>query len=113
MTGINLQEIERGILTIRGQSLLVDATIADLCGVTIKEVTQAVSNNLDKFPRGYTLELTKDEKREVVKNFDHLTNLKFSTTLFGGFAEKDRYLLETVVQKWRMCATAIPELLIS
>ena len=113
MTGINLQEIERGILMIRGQIVLVDATIADLYGVTTKEVNQAVSNNPDKFPSGYIIELTTDEKREVVKNFDHLTNLNFPTTLFGDFAEKDRYLLETALKRWRMCATSIPELLIS
>lgn len=113
MTGISLQKIRCGILTIRGQSVLDDATVADLYGVTTEEVNQAVSNNPDKFSPGYGLELTKDEKREVVKNFDRRTNLKFSASVFGGYAEKGRYLLETVLKRWHMCATAIPELLIS
>lgn len=113
MTDINLQEIECGILTIRGQSVLVDETIADLYGVSTKEVNQAVSNNPDKFPPVCILELTTDERREVVKNFDHLTKLQFSAPLFGAFAEKGGYLLETVLQRWRVCAIAISELRIS
>ena len=88
MTGISPQEIECGILTIRGQSVLVDATIADLYGVTTKEINQAVSNNPDNFPPGYIIELTKDEKREVVKNFDHLTNLKFSPICLRPLAKR-------------------------
>ena len=98
MTGISPQEIECRILTIRGQGVLVDATIADLYGVTTKEVNQAVSNNPDKFPPGYIIELTKDEKREVVKNFDHLTNLKFSPHLPKAFTERGLYMLATVLK---------------
>ena len=113
MTGIGLQEIECRILTIRGQSVLVDATIADLYGVTTKEVNQAVSNNPNKFPPGYILDLAKDEKPEVVKNFDHLANLKFSPYLCEVFSEEGRYLSESCLKRGRMCAFAIPELLIS
>ena len=107
MTGISLQEIECRILTIRGQSVLVDATIADLYGVTTKEVNQAVSNNPDKFPPGYIIELTKDEKREVVKNFDHLTNLKFSPHLPKAFTEKGLYMLATVLKSAKAVQTTL------
>lgn len=107
MTGISLQEIRCGILTIRGQSVLDDATVADLYGVTTEEVNQAVSNNPDKFSPGYGLELTKDEKREVVKNFDRRTNLKFSASVFGGYAEKGRYLLETVLKSAKAVQTTL------
>ena len=107
MTGINLQEIDRRILTIRGQSVLVEATIADLYGVTTKGVNQAVSNNLDKFPPGYIIELTKDEKRKVVKNFDHLTNLKFSPHLPKAFTEKGLYMLATVLKSAKAVRTTL------
>lgn len=99
MTGISLQEIECGILTIRGQDVLVGATIVDLYGVTIKEVNQAVSNNPGKFPPVYIIELTKDETREVVKNFDHHTNFKFSAHLPRALTEKWSYILVNILDK--------------
>jgi hypothetical protein len=40
-----------------------------------KRVNEAVKNNMDKFPKGYMFELTKDEKKEVVEKFDHLSKL--------------------------------------
>jgi len=66
--------------------VLLDADVAAIYGVATKEVNQAVANNPEKFPEGYILELTPEEKQEVVKNFDHLQKLKFSTLLASKFS---------------------------
>jgi heptaprenylglyceryl phosphate synthase len=47
--------------------------------VQTKEVNQAIKNNPEKFPEGYVIVLTDSEKAEVVKIFDHLAKLKFSS----------------------------------
>lgn len=41
-------------------------------------MNQAINRNPEKFPEGYIIELTSEEKNEVVTNCDHLQNLKFS-----------------------------------
>jgi len=83
-----LPEVEKKIITLRDQQVILDADVADLYGVETKEINQGVRNNPRKFPEGYVFELTDNEKTEVVKNFDHLQKLKFSPQLPKAFTEK-------------------------
>jgi hypothetical protein len=84
---MNLEKIKSKIITIYGQQIILDSDVAELYGVQTKEVNQAVKNNPDKFPQGYIITLTNNEKDEVVKNFDHLVKLKFSAVPIKGFSE--------------------------
>ena len=65
-------EVQRRIITLRGQNVLLDSDVAALYGVETRIVNQAVKNNLEKFPLGYIVSLDENEKNEVIKNFDHL-----------------------------------------
>ena len=85
-------DIEDKLIKYGTKIVLIDSDVAILYGVTTKEVNQAVSNNLDKFPSGYIIELTKEEKIEVVKKFDHLEKLKYSPYLPKVFTEKGLYM---------------------
>ena len=60
-------------------------------------INEAVRNNPDKFPTGYIIELTKDEKNEVIENFDN-PKLKFSPVLPKAFTEKGLYMLATILK---------------
>lgn len=42
--------------------------------------------------------MTQSQKDEVVKNFDHLANLKFSSALPKAFTEKGLYMLATILK---------------
>jgi len=64
-------------------------------------------NNLEKFPTGYLFKLTKEEKLEVVKNFDHLEKIKFSPHLPKVFTEKGLYMLATILKSKRATQTTI------
>ena len=78
---VKFDEVENKIIQLRNQKVILDSDVANLYGVTTKEINQAVKNNPEKFPEGYIFSLTKEEKAEVVNNFDHLGKLKFSTQL--------------------------------
>ena len=91
MNVVRIEDIQDVIVALRDQSVIIDADVAKLYGVETKEVNQAVSNNVDKFPEGYIFELSKEEKSEVVKNFDHLKALKFSPYLPKAFTEKSTF----------------------
>jgi len=82
------KKIENLLIEFKGQKVLLDSDVAALYGVATKEVNQAVSNNLDKFPEGYILKLDKEAKDNVVKNFDHIKNIRFSPHLPKAFTEK-------------------------
>lgn len=49
-------------------------------------------NNPDKFPKGYIIELTKEEKLEVIENFDN-PKLKYSPVLPKAFTKKGLYII--------------------
>lgn len=95
---IKIEDIESRVLTLRGERVLLDAEVAHLYDIATKEVNQAVANNPDKFPPGYVIELTEEEKQEVVKNFDHLAKLKYSPHLPKAFTEKGLYMLATILK---------------
>ena len=93
-----MQSVEKRVLTIQGQQVLLDRDVAELYGVGTKEVNQAVKNNPDKFPDKYTFTLSDEEKLEVVKSFDHLSVLKYSHALPTAFTEKGLYMLATILK---------------
>jgi hypothetical protein len=58
---IRYEDVENRILPIRGQQVILDSDVAELCDVETREINQAVRRNLDKFPEGYIISLTKEE----------------------------------------------------
>lgn len=84
---IPLQRIERKILLIRGQKVLLDSDLAELYGVTTKRLNEQVKRNSERFPKHFMFQLTQSEKDEVVANCDHLEKLKFSAALPYVFTE--------------------------
>jgi len=91
-------DVEKRIIAIRNSKVIIDRDVAELYGVRTKEVNQAVKNNPEKFPFGYILYLNSEEKSEVVKNFDHLSAVKYSNTLPTAFTEKGLYMLATILK---------------
>ena len=99
--------IENKIISIQGQQIIIDSDVAELYGVETKRVNEAVKNIPDKFPEGYIILLTQEEKTEVVENFDHLASLRFSPTLSKGFSEKGLYMLATILKSSKATETII------
>ncbi len=95
---VKFENLESKLIEYKDKVVLIDSDVAELYGVATKEINQAVSNNLDKFPDGYIIELSKEEKNEVVKKFDHLEKLKYSPYLPKIFTEKGLYMLATIIK---------------
>ena len=60
---VNFKDVEKALLEIRGQRVILDSDVARLYGVNTMRVNEAVKNNPDKFPTGYIIELTKDTEK--------------------------------------------------
>jgi hypothetical protein len=91
---VKFEAVEKRILDVRGEKVILDSDVAELYGVETKRVNEAVKNNPDKFPEGYIIALNK-------KEWDGLKS-KFSTSIKGGkvklpstFTEKGLYMLAT------------------
>src|SRR5881296_1113400 len=70
------ERIERIILLIRGEKVILDRDLATLYGVSTRDLNKAVSRNLDRFPVDFMLQLTRSE-------FNNL-KFQFGTSSWGG-----------------------------
>ena len=75
-TTIPAIQIERYILLIRGEKVILDSDLATLYEVETKVLTQAVRRNIARFPADFMFQLTKEE-------FDHLRSQSV-TSSWGG-----------------------------
>lgn len=91
------ETIERRILLIRGEKVILDSDLAALYGVKTKRLNEQVRRNSDRFPRDFLFQLTPEEAIEVVANCDHLGNLKYSKTLPNVFTEHGAIMAASVL----------------
>ena len=103
---VKFEEVEKKIIDLREQKVIIDSDVAKLYGVETRDVNKAVKNNLDKFPVGYIFELT-------ARELDNLRG-KFSTTKFSktravpkAFTEKGLYMLATILKSKRATQTTL------
>src|SRR5579859_1552742 len=89
------------ILLIRGRKVMIDRDLAELYGVTTKQMNQQVKRNLKRFPEDFMFQLTTEEKEEVVTFCDHLDTLKYSPVLPYVFTEHGAVMLASVLNSDR------------
>lgn len=85
------------ILHLRGKKVMIDRDLAELYGVSTKQLNQQVKRNKFRFPEDFMFQLSTQEKEEVVTICDHLTPLKYSKTLPYAFTEHGAVMLASVI----------------
>jgi len=93
-----VERIERTILVIRNQKVILDVDLAKLYCVTTKRLNQQVKRNSDRFPEDFMFQLTSEEKMEVVANCNHLSRLKFSPAFPYAFTEHGAIMAASVLK---------------
>ena len=58
---IPAERIEKAILLLRGEKVMLDADLAGLYGVETKILVQAVKRNADRFPEDFMFQLSHEE----------------------------------------------------
>ena len=72
------ERIEQTLLVIRGHNVMLDSDLAQLYGVTVGRLNEAVKRNEDRFPSDFMFQLTKPE-------FEHLkSQIAISSSKWGG-----------------------------
>ena len=104
---IPMGRIERQILLIRGQKVMLDADLASLFGVTTKRLNEQVKRNRDRFPKDFVFPLSREEKEQVVANCDHLAKLRFSPTLPYAFTEHGAIMAAIVLNSDRAVKVSV------
>src|SRR4030067_3719330 len=58
---IPVERIEKAILLVRNQKVMLDADLAELYGVQTKILVRAVKRNIGRFPSDFMFQLSKEE----------------------------------------------------
>ena len=93
---VSIVRVEKTILLIRGQRVILDSDLAKLYYVATKRLNEQIKRNPKRFPDDFMFQLTAEEKTKVVANCDHLAKLKFSKTLPYAFTEQEVAMLSTI-----------------
>ena len=96
------ERIEQRILLIRGHNVMLDSDLAQLYGVTVGRLNEAVKRSEDRFPSDFMFQLTKAE-------FENLkSQIAISSSKWGGrrhapyvFTEQGVAMLSSVLRSKR------------
>jgi hypothetical protein len=66
---VPIEVIENKILLIRGQKVLLSSDLAELYGVEVRVLVQAVKRNIKRFPSDFMFQLTKEEYSNLKSQF--------------------------------------------
>jgi len=83
---IPIERIERLILLIRGEKVILDRDLADLYGVSTSNLNRAVSRNISRFPKDFMFQLSKEEQAKLI--------FHFGTSSWGGTRKLPRVFTE-------------------
>jgi len=98
---VPVEQIERAILLIRGQKVMLDRDLAELYGVETKALKRAVRRNIGRFPSDFVFELTKEEYDSLRRQFGTLKRGEHSKYLPMAFSEQGVAMLSSVLNSKR------------
>ncbi|MDA8338057.1 MAG: ORF6N domain-containing protein [Nitrospiraceae bacterium] len=85
---IPVEIIEKKILMIRGEKVILDADLAELYGVEVKHLKRQVRRNINRFPVDFMIQLSKEEYESLRRHFGTLKRGEHSKKI-GFQREKD------------------------
>jgi hypothetical protein len=102
-----VERVQKTILFIRSEKVILDADLAALYGVSTKRLNEQVKRNRSRFPDDFMFQLTSEEKADVVANCDHLRRLKFSPNLPYAFTEHGTIMAANVLNSERAVQASV------
>jgi hypothetical protein len=94
------KRIEKAILLVRGEKVLLDRDLAGLYGVSTSVLNKAVTRNIDRFPPDFMFQLTKDEFSDLKFHFG-TSNWGGTRKLPRAFTEQGVAMLSSVLRSKR------------
>jgi hypothetical protein len=100
-TFIPLEVIERRILLIRGQRIMLSTHLAELYDVETRVLNQAVKRNISRFPEDFMFQLNTSEAEHLVSQNVIPHKKYFGGTLPYAFTEQGVAMLSSVLSSER------------
>ena len=107
---IPMERIERAILLIRGEKVMLDSDLAELYGVETRSLNQAVKRNASRFPDDFMFQLTAEEAAAVHRSRSQSVILKRGGNIKYqpyAFTEHGALMLANVLNSERAAQTSV------
>jgi hypothetical protein len=100
---VPMERIERAIIVVRGEKVMLDSELAEIYGVETKVLNQAVKRNASRFPEDFMFRLTADEVAELNRSQIVTGSQKHRDPRFPpyAFAEHGALMLANVLNSER------------
>jgi hypothetical protein len=98
---VSIEVVQRQIIIIRGEKVMLDRDLAELYGVETKQLKRAVRRNMDRFPPDFMFELTKEEQDALRRQSGALKRGEHSKYLPIAFTEQGVAMLSSVLNSKR------------
>lgn len=95
------------IIVLRDVKVMIDKDLAELYGITTKQLNQQVKRNIKRFPEDFMFQINQEEKDDIISSFKHLNSLKFSTSLPYVFTEHGAVMLASIINSDKAIAVNI------
>ena len=104
---VPIERIERAILLIRGEKVMLDSDLAEIYGVETKVLNQAVKRNTTRFPPDFMFQLTTEEWESLRSQFVTLKRGEHRKYLPYVFTEHGALMLANVLNSERAAQTSV------
>ena len=108
---VTSKDVESRIVIVRGQHVLLDRDVAEIYGVEIKRINEAVKNNPEKFPPRCIIYLDEEESAVLRSKFSTIEPSQgkghYSKYNFKAFTERGLYMLATILKSPRATQTTL------
>ncbi len=98
---VPVEIIEKKILLIRGEKVMLDADLAELYGVETKTLIRAVKRNINRFPSDFMIQLERDEFANLRFQFGTSSRWGGRRYLPYAFTEQGVAMLSSVLNSER------------
>jgi len=106
---VPMERIERAIILVRGEKVMLDRELADIYGVETKVLNQAVKRNANRFPEDFMFRLTNGEVAELNRSQIVTGSQKHRDPRFPpyAFTEHGALMLANVLNSERAAQTSV------
>jgi hypothetical protein len=77
---VALEHIQRRIVSIRHENVMLDRDLAEIYGVETKQLKRAVRRNIRRFPPDFMFELTQEEHDVLRRQFGTIKKVNIRNT---------------------------------
>ena len=104
---VPLERIERAIIVVRGEKVMLDSELAEIYGVETKRLNEQVRRNLNRFPVDFMFQLTAEEAANLRSQIATSSSYGGRRYLPYAFTEHGALMLANVLNSERAAQTSV------